>query len=408
MNQIIAVSASEILDSRGQPTIEVSCVLAGEVKARASVPAGASAGRHEALELRDGDQKRYGGLGVLTAVKNVSEEINRELAGRKFDQASLDQDLIELDGTPNKSRLGANAILGVSLAFARASALAQNQPLYRFLATLAGNPQLTLPQPMFNVINGGRHADSGLRWQEFMLAPIDFPTVREKIEVGAEIIASLKQLLSARGQVTSLGDEGGFAPKLKSNEEALDLLVEAITAAGYDTTRVKIALDVAATTFYQDGRYAGQTTAELIATYAELVERYPIISIEDGLAEDDWAGFADLNRQLGARLMLVGDDLTVTNVSRIKKAVESRAVNAVLIKPNQIGTLTETIAAVKMTREAGWTPFASHRSGETDDTFIADLAVGLACPYLKAGSLAREERVLKYNRLMAIERELGK
>jgi len=413
MQKITSIVASEILDSRGNPTIEVELSLKN-IKATASVPSGASTGVHEALELRDSDPKRYKGAGVLKAVDNVNNEISQAVVGREFDQKSLDQFLIGFDGTENKSRLGANAILGVSMAFARASAIAQDIELYEYLGSLSDNKNYALPQPMFNIINGGKHADSGLDVQEFMLAPVDFPSFKEKVRVGSEIIHTLKNILKEKGYTVSVGDEGGFAPKLSSNEEALELMVEAIEKSGYTTDQVKIGMDAAASGFYVDGNYALRVNGkqktlsadELVTWYQELISKYPVMLIEDGLSEDDWDGFCLLNKKVGDKIPVVGDDLLVTNIKRIKMAIEKKAVNSVLIKLNQIGSVSETIEAIELTKQQGWKPFVSHRSGETTDTFIADLAVGLSCPLIKSGSLVRGERVCKYNRLMKIEHKL--
>jgi len=412
--KITSLIAHEILDSRGNPTIEVTIGVYGGAKATATVPSGASTGKYEALELRDGDKNCYKGLGVLKAVQNVNEEINSNLIGKKFTQQELDTFLIKLDGTENKSRLGANAILGVSMAFARVCALKTGVELYEYLGELVGNTDYKLPQPMLNIINGGKHADSGLDIQEFMLAPIGFESFAKKIQAGSEIIHTLKDILKKKGYTVSVGDEGGFAPKLHSNEEAMDLMVEAIKEAGYDTERVKIGMDAAASSFYENEVYAlkikGQkqtvNSDQIIDWYEKLLEKYPIILIEDGLAEDDWQGFSNMTKRLGEKIKVVGDDLLVTNIKRIREAINIKAVNSVLIKLNQIGTVSETIDAVNLTKQQGWTPFVSHRSGETTDTFIADLSVGLSCPLLKSGSLVRGERVCKYNRLMEIERKL--
>lgn len=410
MPKITSVFAKEILDSRGNPTVEVELILE-QARAVASVPSGASTGSHEALELRDKDLKRFKGLGVLKAVDNVNTAIYNAVIGKEFTQSQLDSLLISLDGTENKSKLGANAILGVSMAFAKAAALEEKQELYQYLGGLAGSTEFQLPQPMLNIINGGKHADSGLDVQEFMLAPVGFESFKEKIRVGSEIIHTLKDILKSRGYTVSVGDEGGFAPKLKSNEEALDLMVEAIQLAGYNTEQVKIGMDAAASSFYSNGLYhlkingeeMSVNSADLIGWYEELVLKYPLMLIEDGLAEDDWTGFFQLNQRLGRKISVVGDDLLVTNIQRIEKAIAEHAVNSVLIKLNQIGTVTETLQAIALTKKQGWQPFVSHRSGETTDTFIADLAAGLACPLIKSGSLVRGERVCKYNRLMAIE-----
>jgi len=412
--KITSLSAHEILDSRGNPTIEVELSLEN-AKAISSVPSGASTGIHEALELRDGDKNRYKGLGVLNAVQNVNEKISKEIVGKKFNQRQLDEFLIKFDGTENKSRLGANAILGVSMAFARANSLKNGLELYKYLGQLAGNNDFQLPQPMFNIINGGKHADSGLDIQEFMLAPVGFDSFAKKIQAGSEIIHTLKDILKEKGYTVSVGDEGGFAPKLSSNEEALDLMVEAIKAAGYTTDQVNIGMDAAASNFYEGGKYVlrihgdkkSLSAEEIAVWYKELIVKYPIMLIEDGLAEDDWDGFRLLNKKVGHNISVVGDDLLVTNIKRIEQAINKKAVNSVLIKLNQIGTVSETIEAIELTKMQGWKPFVSHRSGETTDTFIADLAVGLNCPLIKTGSLVRGERVCKYNRLMKIEELLN-
>ena len=410
MAKIHTLKSREILDSRGEPTVEVLVGL-GQVKAIASVPSGASTGVHEALELRDKDIHRYKGRGVRQAVENINREISQNVLGKEFNQEELDEFLIGLDGTENKSRLGANALLGVSMAFARASALEEGRELYHYLGRLAHNSVFALPQPMFNIINGGKHADSGLAIQEYLLAPIGFESIAEKVRVGSEVMHTLRDILRQKSYAVSVGDEGGFAPKLSSNEEAFDVVVEAIRQAGYTTEQVKIGIDAAASNFYFEDKYRLKirgtdeevTSGELVAWYRELSARYPLMLIEDGLAEDDWEGFALLTREMGASTIIVGDDLLVTNVKRIEKAVVTQAVNSVLIKLNQIGTVTETVQAITLTKKQGWKPFVSHRSGETTDTFISDLAVGLSCPLLKSGSLTRGERICKYNRLMEIE-----
>ena len=415
MSKIKSLQAREIIDSRGSPTVEVVCDLESGAQGIAAVPSGASTGVHEALELRDGDVKRYNGLGVLDAVKNVTSVIFNGVKDKEFNQKTLDEAMIKLDGTPNKSKLGANAILGVSLAFARACAAENKVELYEYLGNLVDNKDFSLPQPAFNIINGGKHADSGLDVQEFMLIPSSFPSFKEKVRTASEIIAALKKILKGKGDVVSVGDEGGFAPQLGSNEEALDLIVEAIQGAGYSTDKVKIGIDSAASSFYKDGKYVLRISGreqkmsgdDMVGWYDALVKKYPIISIEDGLAEDDFDGFTKLTAKLGDKITIVGDDLTVTNVKRIKTAIEKKAINSVLIKVNQIGTLSETIQAIQLTKKQGWIPFISHRSGETTDTFIADLAVGLSCPFIKSGSLVRGERVCKYNRLMEIEEKLS-
>ena len=415
MSKIAQLNASEILDSRGNPTLEVTCTLEDGSSGIASIPSGASTGAHEALELRDGDMSVHNGLGVSKAIENIEEDIFAHLAGKDLDQTTLDEALIVLDGTDNKSRLGANAILGVSLAFARAQAEEKEIPLYEYIGSLVGNTDFKLPQPMFNVINGGKHADSGLDIQEFMLAPTGFPTLREKVSAAEIVITKLKEILEEKGYTTNVGDEGGFAPKLSHNEEALDTLLEAIEGAGFTTEQIQLGIDSAASSFYMNGEYVlkcedgeiSKTTADMISWYDGLLQKYPIILIEDGLAEDDWDGFRELTEKFGDTTKIVGDDLTVTNTKRIQMAIDQGAINTVLIKLNQIGTLTETIQAVEMTKKEGWTPFVSHRSGETMDTFIADLAVGLSCDFIKAGSLTRPERVAKYDRLMEIEDEIS-
>jgi enolase len=411
MSKIKSVKGIEILDSRGNPTIEVICELMSGAVSVASVPSGASKGVHEALELRDFDTERYGGLGVLKAVNNVNTSIDEHIQGKDFDQKTLDESLVELDGTENKSNLGANAILGVSLAFARASAIEKNIELFEYLGSLVGRKDFKLPQPMFNIINGGKHADSGLDFQEFLIAPVEFKSFREKVRVAEGIIISLKSILIEKGYSVSVGDEGGFAPKLSRNEEAIELIEQAIKDAGFSFDHVKIGIDVAASNFCENGLYKLKIAGEvkslnskaMVLWYKELVEAHPIISIEDGLSEDDWEGFADMQNILGDKIKIVGDDLTVTNCKRIQMAIDGKAINTVLIKLNQIGTLTETIEAIEMAKRHGWTPFISHRSGETNDTFIADLSVGLSCDYIKSGSLTRGERICKYNRLMEIE-----
>lgn len=413
MVKIKSVSARQILDSRGKPTIEVS-LSSSNFKEVASVPSGASTGIHEALELRDGDPKYYAGLSVNQAISNVQKEIAEKIIDKEFDQKTLDQFLIDLDGTPNKSKLGANAILGVSMAFAKVSAKEEGLELYEYLAKLAENKNYKFPVPMLNIINGGQHADSGLDIQEFMLGPVGFDSFKEKIRVGAEVIYALRKILKDKGYTVSVGDEGGFAPKLETNEEALELMVMAIEKAGYTRDQVKIGMDAAASSFYENGKYnlkingelKSLSSEEMVAWYKDLTEKYPIISIEDGLAEDDWEGFNLLTKTLGSKITIVGDDLLVTNIKRIKTAIEKEAVNSVLIKLNQIGTVTETIEAITLAQKQGWSPFVSHRSGETTDTFIADLSVGLACPFIKSGSLVRGERVCKYNRIMEIEDNL--
>ncbi len=409
MGEIIDIFAREILDSRGNPTIEVEVILDSGATGIAKVPSGASTGENEALELRDGG-KRYHGKGVLKAVRNVIEEIAPRLRGLESTmQAEIDRIMIELDGTPNKSRLGANAILGVSTAVAKASAIESGLSLYRYLG---GANAKTLPVPMMNIINGGAHADNNLDIQEFMIVPVNFESFHEALRAGAEIFQSLKKILKKDGLSTAVGDEGGFAPNLKNNEEAISSIVRAIEDAGYTPGRdVYIALDVAASELYDKGlyRFEGKTISseELIGLYEGLIEKYPIISIEDGLSEHDWTGWQALTERLGRKVQLVADDLFVTNPSLISKGISMKIANSVLIKLNQIGTVTETLDAIEITKRAGYTAVVSHRSGETDDTTIADLAVACNTGFIKTGSLSRGERIAKYNRLLRIEDELG-
>jgi enolase len=406
---IEAVGAREILDSRGNPTVEVEVALDDGTHARAAVPSGASTGAFEAVELRDGDKGRYLGKGVQKAVTAVLDEIGDELLG--FDaseQRLVDQALIDLDGTPDKSRIGANAILGVSLAVARAAADSAELPLFRYV----GGPNAhTLPVPMLNILNGGSHADTNVDIQEFMIAPIGAETFSEALRWGAEIYHSLKAVLKSRGLATSIGDEGGFAPNLENNRAALDLILVAIEQAGFTPGRdIGLALDVAASEFFTDGAYSFEGTsksaADMTAYYAELVGAYPLVSIEDPLAEDDWAGWTEITRELGSRVQIVGDDLFVTNPERLARGIAESAANALLVKVNQIGTLTETLDAVSMAHRAGFRCMMSHRSGETEDTTIADLAVATDCGQIKTGAPARSERVAKYNQLLRIEEEL--
>ena len=411
MATIEGIVAREILDSRGNPTVEVEIGLDDGTVARAAVPSGASTGAFEALELRDGDADRYGGKGVDQAVDNIEERIYPELVGYDAaDQRAIDQKMLDLDGTPDKSSLGANAILGVSLAVARAAADSANLSLFRYL----GGPNAhLLPVPMLNILNGGAHADSNVDIQEFMIAPIGAPTYREALRCGVEVYHALKAVLKKKGYATGLGDEGGFAPNLPANAAALDLIGEAVAAAGYALgTDVVLALDVAATEFFaQDKGYTFEGTAksaaELTEYYTKLVEAYPIVSIEDPLSEEDWAGWTALTATLGDRIQIVGDDLFVTNPTRIARGIAEKAANAVLIKVNQIGTLTETLEAVELAHRAGLRTMMSHRSGETEDTTIADLAVAVSSGQIKTGAPARSERVAKYNQLLRIEDELG-
>ena len=411
MTAIATVVGREIIDSRGNPTVEVDVALTDGAFGRAAVPSGASTGAHEAHELRDGG-KRYGGKGVRKAVEAINGEIRQALTGFDADdQRGLDKRLCQLDGTENKKRLGANAILGVSLANAKAAARSHNQPLYRYLG---GAEATLLPAPMMNIINGGAHADNPIDFQEFMIAPIGAPSFTEALRMGVEVFHALKSALKAAGHTTAVGDEGGFAPNLASTRAALDFVMAAIAAAGFKPGEdVYLALDVAATELYADGRYLlkgegkSLTSADLVATYAELVASYPIFSIEDGMAEDDWGGWRTLTETLGSQCQLVGDDLFVTNVTRLKQGIDQGIANAILVKVNQIGTLSETLDAVRMAQKAGYNAVMSHRSGETEDATIADLAVATSCGQIKTGSLARSDRVAKYNQLLRIEEELG-
>jgi enolase len=420
MTTIDVVDAREILDSRGNPTVEVDVILADGSVGRAAVPSGASTGAHEAVELRDGDKGRFGGKGVLRAVQNVTDRIGPEMLGLDAsDQAGIDALLIDLDGTPNKGELGANAILGVSLACAHAAAAFYDLPLYRYLG---GVGAWTLPNPMFNILNGGKHAQDSTDFQEFMVMPVGVATYAEALRAGSEIFSALRGILHDEGHVTGQGDEGGFAPSLPSNEAAVEVILRAIERAGYRPGEdVAIALDPATTELVEPGsggdgaptRYVlakeGRTleSGELVDLWVDWVDRFPIVSLEDGLAEDDWLGWQLLTERLGGRLQLVGDDLLVTNTERIARAIELGAANSVLIKLNQIGTLTETIQAIDLARGAGWTAVVSHRSGETEDTTIADLVVAMGTGQIKTGAPSRSERVAKYNRLLRIEGELG-
>jgi enolase len=411
--KIAAVRALEILDSRGNPTVRVDVRLESGIGGSASVPSGASTGENEAVEMRDGDARRYGGKGVLKAVASVNEVIAPQLAGLDpVRQAEIDRLLTDLDGTPNKAKLGANAILGASMAVARAAAAAVGLPLYVYLG---GPAARRLPMPMMNVLNGGKHADNSVDFQEFMIVPVGAPSFAEALRYGAETFQALRSLLEQKGYATAVGDEGGFAPNLASNDEACALLVEAITAAGYAPGEdIAIALDPAASSFHAGRLYhldkSGQgrkTSAEMTELYARWVDQFPIVSLEDGLAETDWAGFRQQTARLGDRIQIVGDDLYVTNTDFIRRGIAERSTNAVLVKLNQIGTVTETIAAIELCREAGWSFVVSHRSGETEDTFIADFAVAMGGGQIKTGSLCRSERIAKYNRLLEIELELG-
>jgi len=409
---ISRLKAREILDSRGNPTVEVEVELSDGTIGRAAVPSGASTGTYEALELRDGDASRFKGLGVLKAVNNINRIMTLSMVGTSVtDQAEVDRKLIELDGTTNKSHLGANAILGVSLAIAHAAANQAHTPLYHYLGK---EETYVLPVPMMNILNGGRHATESTDFQEFMVVPTGVNSFRQSLQIGTEVYHSLKQVLKEKGLNTNVGDEGGFAPSLSSNKEAVEAVLLAIEKAGYQPGKdCYIALDPAATEFYEDGKYilakegVSLTTAEMIDYYVNWAATYPIISIEDGLAEDDWDGWQLLTEKLGTTVQLVGDDLYTTNVNRLAKGIRLKTSNSILVKPNQIGTLTEAITAIKMAKQAGWTAVVSHRSGETEDTTIADLAVGLNSGLIKAGAPCRSERTAKYNRLLRIEEELG-
>ena len=416
MSLIQSVTAIEVLDSRGNPTIEAQVVLDNGLTASACAPSGASTGSREALELRDGDQSRYLGKGVLTAVNNINQLIQPELIGKNpADQAALDQLMIDLDGTENKAKLGANAVLAVSLALAKVAAADLSLPLYEHIANLNGTPgRYSMPVPMMNIVNGGEHADNNVDIQEFMVQPIAAKTFSEALQCGAEIFHALKAVLQERGLNTAVGDEGGFAPNLESNAAALALISEAVSHAGYKLgSDVTLALDCAASEFYQDGQYnlAGEgkvfTASEFADYLADLSEQYPILSIEDGMDESDWAGWLDLTNKIGQRVQLVGDDLFVTNTKILQRGIDENIANSILIKFNQIGSLTETLQAIKMAQAAGYTVVISHRSGETEDTTIADLAVATAAGQIKTGSLCRSDRVAKYNRLLRIEAELG-
>lgn len=412
MSSIIDIYAREVLDSRGNPTVEVEVYTEVGAFGSAIVPSGASTGAHEAVELRDGDKSRYLGKGVLGAVENVNTTIADEIVGFDvFDQVGIDNAMIELDGTPNKGKLGANAILGVSIAVAKAAADEMGMELYEYLGGVNGK---VLPAPMMNILNGGEHADNNVDIQEFMVMPLGAPNFREALRMGAEVFHSLKSVLKSKGLNTTVGDEGGFAPNLESNEEALETIVEAIKKAGYKPGEdIYLALDVAATEMYEDGKYnfkgegVVRTTDEMIEYYETLSEKYPIISIEDGLSEDDWDGWEKLTEKLGKKIQLVGDDLFVTNVERLQKGIDLKVANSILIKLNQIGTITETLDAIELAKKHGYTAVVSHRSGETEDTTIADLVVATNAGQIKTGSASRTDRIAKYNRLLRIEDRLG-
>ena len=413
MAQISSIKAREILDSRGNPTIEVDVVLSSGVTGRAAVPSGASTGEHEAVELRDGATKRYLGKGVLKAAENVNKKIAPALAGMDpSDQIAVDHKMLELDGSPNKAKLGANGILGVSLAVAKAAAAAYCMPLFRYIG---GASACRLPVPMMNILNGGAHADSSVDLQEFMVMPVGVGSFREGLRAGAEIFHALRSVLKASGYSTGVGDEGGFAPSLGSNEEALEVIAAAVKKAGYRLGgNVLLALDPASSEFYSGRRYifkksdgSKRTSAQMVSFWEDWTKRYPIVSIEDGLAEDDWKGWAELTARLGDRVQLVGDDLFVTNTERLKRGIDGNVGNSILVKVNQIGTLTETLEAIEMAKRAGYTVVISHRSGETEDTTISDIAVGTNAGQIKTGSASRSDRIAKYNQLLRIEEELG-
>jgi enolase len=413
MAEIDLIIGREVLDSRGNPTVEADVHLRDGAFGRAAVPSGASTGEHEAIELRDNDNRRYGGKGVLQAVENINTTIARELGGREAgEQSQIDTRLIALDGTPNKARLGANAILAVSMAVCRAAARSAHLPLYRYLGGVSAR---RLPVPMMNILNGGVHADNTVDFQEFMIMPAGAESYSEALRMGVETFHTLKKVLKERGYNTSVGDEGGFAPSLNSNEEAVDVILEAIEKAGYSPGHdIWLALDPASSEMYQDGKYvffksdkSKKSAEDMVKLYAEWVRQYPILSIEDGLAQDDWEGWKILTRELGDRVQLVGDDVFVTNTERLERGIEEGVANSILIKLNQIGTVTETVAAIELARRHGYTAVVSHRSGETEDAFIADFSVGLYTGQIKTGSASRTDRVAKYNQLLRIEEELG-
>jgi enolase len=419
MSKITKIHAREILDSRGNPTVEVDVILENNIMGRAAVPSGASTGAFEAVELRDEDKQRYGGKGVKKAVDNVNNIISKEICGMDvFNQTEIDKKMIEIDGTENKAKLGANAILGVSMAVCKAASLEKGISLFKYFGELSNNSNYLMPVPMMNIINGGKHADSNVDLQEFMIMPAGAPSFKEALRMGAETFHALKKVLSEKGYATAVGDEGGFAPSLKSNEEPLELIMQAIKKAGYEPGKdIFIALDPASSEFYDiekkkyifsrsDG--SERTSEEMVEFYSKLVEKYPIISIEDGLAEEDWDGWVKLTQKLGNKIQLVGDDLFVTNSKRVQKGIELKAANSILIKVNQIGTITETLDAIATGEKAGFTSVVSHRSGETEDTTIADLVVGRATGQIKTGSLSRSDRLAKYNQLLRIEEELGR
>jgi len=413
MSTIFKIHAREVLDSRGNPTVETEVTLADGIKGRAIVPSGASTGEHEAVELRDGDKQRFLGKGVLKAVEHVNTKIAKALAGMEVaDQRALDQKMIELDGTDNKGRLGANAILAVSMAAARAAANSFKQPLYQYLGGAGAN---LLPVPMMNILNGGAHADNNVDFQEFMVMPVGAKSFSEALRWGVEVFHTLKSVLKKRGYNTAVGDEGGFAPSVKSNVEAIEVVLEAIQQAGYKPGKeIAIAVDPAASEFYQNGKYvfkksdkSAKSSDEMVRYWAKWVKDYPIVSLEDGLSEEDWDGWAALTKELGGKIQLVGDDIFVTNIEFLQKGIDQHVANSILIKVNQIGTVSETLDAIDLARRNGYTSVISHRSGETEDTFIADLAVATGAGQIKTGSASRTDRIAKYNQLLRIEEELG-
>lgn len=412
--KITKIIGREILDSRGNPTVEVDVYLSDGSMGRAGVPSGASTGSHEAVELRDGDKKRFGGKGVTKAVNNVNIDIAKKLKGKVWSQKTLDVAMIELDGTENKGKLGANAILGVSLAFAKATAVSESKPLWKYFKDISKTKEVRLPLPMMNILNGGSHALNSTDLQEFMIMPTGAKTFKQALQWGTEVFHELKKILKEKGLNTSVGDEGGYAPTLPTNEAAIEVILEAIKKAGYTPGKdISIAIDAAASEFYKDGKYVlatenrSLTSEEMVAFYENWVNKYPIVSIEDGLAEDDWSGWNLMTKKLGKKIQIVGDDLFVTNIKRLEKGINEKAGNSILIKLNQIGTVSETISAIQMAREAGFTAVVSHRSGETEDATIADFVVGLGTAQIKTGSLCRSERVAKYNQLLRIEESLG-
>ncbi len=416
MAKIAQIIGREILDSRGNPTVEVDVVLKDGSFGRAAVPSGASTGTHEAVELRDGDKKRYMGKGVTKAVTNVNTLLRKGLVGKEFDQRGIDAAMIKLDGTANKGKLGANAILGISMAFAKATAISQKTSLYKYFQKVSKTKNtVQLPVPMMNILNGGKHAENSTDLQEFMIMPVGAPSFKEALRMGAEVFHTLKKILHDRHLNTSVGDEGGFAPSLPSNEAALEIIIEAITKAGYKPGKdISIAIDAASSELYKDGKYHLTTenkvlsSEELVDLYASWCAKYPIVSIEDGLAEDDWNGYEIMTKKLGKKIQIVGDDLFVTNIERLQMGIEKGVANSILIKLNQIGTVSETIDSINMAKKAGYTSIISHRSGETEDATIADFVVGTGAGQIKTGSLCRSDRVAKYNQLLRLEEELGK